>query len=157
MRFDDCFAKLMHHEGGLSKDKHDPGGATRYGISQKQYPRLNIDALTLLEAKEIYRKDYWNEIIADSLPKTIRYIVFDTAVNLGVDRAVRILQEIVGATVDGIVGAETIRESRGPHLNLVLKKYATERILYYAKLKHFNRYGRGWTRRVIDVVATSLR
>lgn len=38
--------------------KNDPGGKTKYGISQKAYPALNIKALTLNEVKKIYFRDY---------------------------------------------------------------------------------------------------
>ena len=97
-------------EGGSSveNDPNDPGGKTKYGISQKAFPNLNIDTLTLEEAKEIYRKNYWQACRCDELPFEFAVCVFDTAVNQGVNKAKRLLQIALGVTVDGVIGDKTI-------------------------------------------------
>ena len=59
MRFEDCIDKVLEHEGGYVNDPNDLGGETNFGVSKKAYPDLDIKNLTRDEAKEIYRKDYW--------------------------------------------------------------------------------------------------
>ena len=66
--FDQCFDKLIAHEGGYVNDARDPGGETKYGISKRAYPQVDIKALTLDAAKEIYKRDYWDAMGIDQLP-----------------------------------------------------------------------------------------
>ena len=40
-------------------DPHDPGGATRFGISKRSYPNLDIEGLTREEAVAVYYRDFW--------------------------------------------------------------------------------------------------
>ena len=76
---------VLSIEGGYSNDQNDPGGETRYGISKRSYPALDIAHLTVDQAKEIYKKDYWDKLSCDDLPNGIDVIAFDTAVNMGVN------------------------------------------------------------------------
>jgi lysozyme family protein len=87
MSFDQIMAFVLKHEGGYVNDPRDPGGETKYGISKRAYPRVNIKALTLEGAREIYRRDYWDRLggIEDDL---CRMAAFDTAVNCGISRAI---------------------------------------------------------------------
>ena len=59
MMFEEAFQILMDHEGGYANAKYDRGGETKYGISKRQYPDLDIENLTLEQARSIYFKDYW--------------------------------------------------------------------------------------------------
>ena len=64
MTFDQAFEKLLGHEGGFSDHPSDPGGATRYGITQR-VARLNgyigdMRELPIDKAKDIARREYWN-------------------------------------------------------------------------------------------------
>ena len=100
MNFDTAFEKLVGFEGDYSNDKDDPGGATRYGITE-QVARENgysgsMRELPLDFAKAVYKRKYWDAIQADSLPPAVRYAVFDSAVNSGVGQATRWLQRALG-------------------------------------------------------------
>ena len=44
--FDKALALVLHHEGPFSSDPRDPGGPTKFGISQRAYPSLDIPNLT---------------------------------------------------------------------------------------------------------------
>lgn len=90
------------------EDPDDPGGLTKYGIDKAAHPNVDIRNLTEEEAKEIYYRDYYLASGADKFPDGIADIVFDISVNNGKDRAIKILQEAVGTTVDGVLGPETI-------------------------------------------------
>ncbi len=57
--FDTAVTKTLIHEGGsrVTDDPDDRGGLTRYGISQRSYPDLDIRNLTEDQAKEVYKRD----------------------------------------------------------------------------------------------------
>lgn len=78
-----CIEFVLAEEGGTVNDPHDPGGLTKYGISQRSYPDVDILRLTLDDATAIYRRDYWDKIRGDELPAGIDLLVFDSAVNQG--------------------------------------------------------------------------
>ena len=92
-KFEKAFAYVIENEGGYVFDKNDPGGATKYGISQRAYPTLNIKALTLDEAKKIYYCDYWLRGKFEQIPdENVATQVFDFAVNLGIRASTIVLQ-----------------------------------------------------------------
>lgn len=74
-------------KGGYTKDPKDPGGETKYGISKRAHPELDIENLTPEQALRIYLNDYWFPSGADDLPYPACLIVFDTAFLCGVGRA----------------------------------------------------------------------
>lgn len=76
-------------EGGYVNDPVDPGGETKYGISKRAYPHLDIKNLTREGANEIYYTDYWLAAGCDSLPVPLCMVAFDSAVNHGVSWAKR--------------------------------------------------------------------
>jgi len=80
-------------DGGYTNDPSDPGGETKWGISKKAHPELNIKELTIAEALNIYKKDYYDCYAArtpalnlDLCPPDYAVAVFDTGVNCGVNR-----------------------------------------------------------------------
>lgn len=145
-------------EGGISNNLNDPGGLTKYGISQAAYPNLDITSLTLEAVKVLYRRDYWDMCKCSELPAALAVIVFDTAVNLGVSEAIRILQrslKISGTPeiiIDGIIGGKTLRavsETTAKHnLNC---SYLVNRVLKYSEFAGFTHFGKGWIRRVVNL------
>jgi lysozyme family protein len=80
---------VLRWEGGatLTRDPDDPGGTTKYGISQRAHPDVDVAALTEPQAKRIYHADYWLEIDGDALPWPLCLAAMDYAVNSGVSRA----------------------------------------------------------------------
>ena len=72
-------------DDGYVNDPHDPGGETKYGISKKAYPMLDIKNLTIDDALALYYRDYWG--LAKSLVFPMNLCVFDCAVNQGTKRA----------------------------------------------------------------------
>lgn len=146
--FDRALALVLRHEGGLVDDPRDPGGLTNLGISQRAYPNVDIRSLDQAGAGAIYRRDYWDAIKADQLPEGLAICVFDAAVNMGVDRAIRLLQKACSVQVDGILGPNTLRAaSRLPD---AVARFSAERALAYTGIRNFDIYGRGWLRRTIS-------
>lgn len=108
--WDEAIDFTLRMEGGAKaeNDPNDPGGLTKFGISQRAFPNLDIANLTLDEAKKIYRHNYWEACRCDELPRALAIAVFDTAVNQGVGKAKRLLQIALNVDVDGIIGDKTI-------------------------------------------------
>src|SRR4051812_42260066 len=100
VNFDVAFDRLINHEGNYVNNPADPGGETKFGISKRAYPNVDIKNLTRDQAKEIYRKDFWN-VVGDSVDAAIRFQVFDFAVNAGIQTAIRKLQDAVNMADDG--------------------------------------------------------
>lgn len=95
-------------EGGYSNRTKDKGGETKFGISKRSYPKLDIKNLNRKQAREIYKTDYWNKIQGDNLPPDVARVVFDMAIHAGVSAASKHLQLAIGAKPDGIVGRRTL-------------------------------------------------
>lgn len=109
--FETAITFVLGEEGGYGDDPADNGGATKYGISQRAYPDLDIKHLTVDQAKAIYLRDYWQPCQCDLLPPAIACAVFDTAVNMGTGAAIRFLQQALRVSVDGLIGPVTLRHA----------------------------------------------
>lgn len=156
-RFDDVFQRVIGHEGGYVNDPNDPGGETKFGISKRSYPKLTIAALTIDDAKTIYRTDYWAKVMADELPVPIDEYVFDFAVNSGVQTASNALQGAVGALRDGSIGPKTIEAVKRTPVRNILRLLFVERAMVFALSPKDNLYGRGWFARLFDKTELALR
>ncbi len=143
-------------EGGHVNDPHDPGGETKFGISQRAYPRLSIGQLSKDDACEIYRKDYWDKVSGDDLPSRIAVAVFDCAVNQGVRRAKRLLQRALRVRVDGRIGPITRAAIASANEDALLLDFLSHRLRAYAGTRNSKRYMRGWSRRVLALHAFVL-
>ena len=78
--FPRCIDRILAEEGGLSHHPRDPGGLTKFGISQRTYPDLDIRHLTRAQARAIYQRDFWQPLRADDLPPGLDLLVLDRAV-----------------------------------------------------------------------------
>lgn len=146
--FDDYIERVLSHEGGYVNDARDPGGETKFGIAKRSYPSVDIKGLTRDAAKAIYKRDFWDRVKADTLPRQFAFQALDAAVNHGIGNAVRWMQRAVGAADDGVIGPVTLgKVQRFDPADLVLL-FNAERLEFYAKLQNFDAFGRGWTRRV---------
>ena len=89
--FDRAVTFVLLMEGGYVNDPDDPGGETNHGISKRSYPNLDIRSLTIDDAKTIYKRDYWDKCSCDNLNYGMDVCVFDTAVNMGVNTAIALM------------------------------------------------------------------
>lgn len=145
--FDICFEFTLNEEGGLSNDKYDAGGKTKYGISHAAYPELDIENLTIEDAKAIYERDYWNKVYGEELPLPLALYTFDVAVNSGPHRAITMLQSVVGAKQDGVLGAKTLESVGRANLPLAVEQFHNAREAYFRSRPTFDHFGRGWLKR----------
>jgi lysozyme family protein len=147
-RFTRAIERVLAHEGGFVDNPDDPGGKTRWGISQRTYPHLDIATLTRTQAIALYRRDAWTPIRGDALPEAVAFQVLDAAVNHGVLRAVGWLQQTLGVRVDGVVGPATRAAAADADPIALILAYNAARLEFYARLRTFPTFGRGWTRRI---------
>lgn len=156
MSFDKSLSIVLTFEGGYSNDPHDPGGETKFGISKKAYPTLDIKALTKDDASILYKRDYWDKCHCDRWAPGVALLVFDTAVNMGIHTAIILLQHVSGANPDGIIGPRTIEAVGRLSPSKLIQDYAAMRMLRYTNNPNWPEYKKGWTRRLFTVVTTAL-
>lgn len=131
--FNKSFNKLILTEGGYVNDPHDKGGETYLGISRVHHPDslmwpiiddikkvygtkgitkiLKENKVITDEAKEIYKKDYWDIFTLDDVKnQRIAHEIFDDAVNRGVKGATKTLQLILGMDITGNITNDLIKE-----------------------------------------------
>lgn len=146
--FDSLIQRVLLAEGGYVNDARDPGMETKYGISKRSYPDVDIKALTRDQAIAIYRRDFWERVQGDKLPRTFAFQALDAAVNHGIGNSVRWMQRAAGVADDGVIGPMTLAAvSRADPADLVLL-FNAERLAFYTKLSTFDAFGRGWINRV---------
>lgn len=150
MEFRDAVEIILKHEGGYVNDPNDPGGETKYGISKRAYPDVDIKNLTLDQAKQIYLTDYWNRCQCDNLPAMVRMHVFDAAVNSGVVQAAKWLQRAVRVVDDGRIDARTIMACRLSDPAVTVMRICAYRLQFLTGLGSWKHYGKGWVNRITD-------
>lgn len=150
LTFDEAFERLIGHEGSYVNDPADPGGETKWGISKRTYPNVNIKALTQEAAKAIYLRDFWYPL--NEADPAIKFQVFDFAVNGGLSAAIKVLQSAVNATPDGKWGPISTARLAAMDKNDVLLRFNARRLRYYTSLRAElkARYLSGWVNRVAD-------
>lgn len=154
--FDACLAEVLRHEGGYVNHPSDPGGETNFGISRRAYPGEDIRGMTRVRAAEIYRRDYWDAVQGDDLPAGLDLVAFDAAVNSGVSRGAKWLQQAVGVAVDGVVGPATVQAARGANVAQAAQAATAARLTFLRGLRTWGTFGRGWSSRVQSVRTTAL-
>lgn len=178
MEFEDALAHTLEFEGGYANDTADPGGETYKGISRRAHPawpgwvlveeakkgsggkasaidaRLRGDQRVETLVEELYRKSYWDPL--GELPGRVRMKAFDVAVNAGLGRAARILQEAAnalgaGIRVDGIIGPATRAAVSSRPEDEVVGAMAKAQASFYEAIVRANpargKFLRGWLRR----------
>lgn len=153
--FDECFRVLLGHEGDFVDHPADPGGATRWGVTER-VARANGYAGHMRdypesEAKRVYHASYWAPLRADELPPTLRHAAFDAAVNSGVKQSIKWLQRAVGARDDGVIGSETLAMARAALPDFIKRRMLAQRLRFMTDLKTWPHFSRGWARRIADL------
>lgn len=158
MNFDIAFDRLIGHEGEFTDNPNDRGNwtkgrigagklnGTKFGISAMSYPNLDIKNLTIQQAREIYRRDFWGR--SDELPDAVRFDFFDSAVNSGYVQAVKWLQKALGVVEDGIIGPKTMLAARIIDPQKLAKRFNGIRLMSMTDMGAWSSFGKGWARRI---------
>ncbi len=150
--FDKAFDLLIGNEGGYVNNPSDPGGETNWGItrtvaSDNGYTE-SMKLMPKETAKQIYKKMYWDKLQCDQLGFSVAFQLFDAGVNHGNFQAVKFLQRALSVVDDGVIGAKTIAATNSLDDLQIVMLFNAERIEFYAALKTFSTFGKGWVRRV---------
>jgi len=140
--------RILGHEGGYVNDPNDPGGETKWGISKRSYPNLDIASLTIEDAVEIYLRDFLRPLKFDRLPDGIAFQLFDFAVNSGVKNAIMHIQDALGLKEDGIIGLQTITKMNQLSESDAIMLILSARIKYLIGLRTWDKFSKGWMNRI---------
>jgi uncharacterized protein (TIGR02594 family) len=163
--YDASLARLLVHEGGYSNHPSDPGGPTNYGITIHDFRKYidrngtaaDVRAMTVEQAKTIYRRRYWDVQRCDQLPAGVDYAIFDYGVNSGIGRSGKVLRRVLGlsdgtsAITDEVIAAAGRRDPK-----VLASAICDERLAFLRGLGTWPTFGRGWSRRVAEVRAAAL-
>ena len=154
----------LHWEGGWSNHPADPGGATMRGVTQQVYdgyrqrrglPLRSVRNISEEELQTVYRKQYWDVVRGDDLPRGLDLAVFDFAVNSGPSRAVKFLQKILGVRVDGQLGEATLQAIRNwaatKGVESLAVKLTDNRLAWLKTLGTWSTFGKGWSNRIKSI------
>lgn len=171
MNRDQAIGLMIRLEGGYVCNAKDPGGATKYGITQRTLDSLqgklpglptNVAGLTEDNARAIYQAVDWAQIHGDDLPAGLAPLMLNSAVNQGEPTAVRLLQCCVGVAQDGVIGPGTLAAVRSWH-----SKYSPDQTLgeefaalvavrYASLAAREGTFELGWFRRLFRVYTLAL-
>ena len=168
-RFDACLALILRFEGGYSNDPADPGGATNLGITQKElsaycyahgFPAMDVRDLSAYRASQIYQAGYWAPCHCDYLPPGLDVVMFDSAVNCGVGRAIGWMQGVMGIPVTEMFDAAA---SQAYHVYVELHGSQSlaagvlaRRVAYYHEIGDngpLHKFEAGWENRVSELAS----
>lgn len=121
-KFENFAGKLLRLEGGYVNHPLDRGGPTKYGVILTVWQEHghdkdgdgDIDAedikkLSEGDAKYIAKKIFWDYFLADLiLNQSLAEFIVDWGYNSGRKTVAKIVQRVAKATVDGIVGPQTV-------------------------------------------------
>lgn len=163
--FEQCLALVLKHEGGFVNHPKDPGGMTNLGVTKKVWEEwvghpvdeAAMRALGPSDVAPLYKKNYWDKIKGDQLPIGVDYACFDLAVNSGVGRAAKTLQQAVGVSADGVIGPATLDAVEAANPRDLATEICDIRLKFLQSLPIFATFGKGWTRRVSEVEETAFK
>jgi len=154
---------VLRWEGGFVDDPDDRGGRTNKGVTQRVYnkwlenqsqPGKDVLNISDNEVSVIYEQNYWLRAKCDRLRDSLDMAQFDTAINMGVNRAIKILQQAVGADVDGRFGPNTQKACDDCDIGTALIMYCDIREgLYrrFATVPRQAKFLKGWMNRLNDL------
>lgn len=165
MSFEKALAHVLKSEGGFVNHPNDPGKATNLGCTQAVWEEWcghpvtekTMRSLTPSDVAPLYRRKYWDKVKADSLPEGVDYCVFDTAINSGPGRAIKLLQGVVGVDQDGDIGPKTLGAVKSFDPKELIQDYSKRRLSFMMDLPAWQHFGKGWTNRVNDVEKLALQ
>jgi len=158
--FNKSFDRVIGHEGRFQKNPGDRGNwtsgkvrvgllkGTKFGISAMTYPELDIENLTVEQAKTIYYRDWWLELGMDKWKPALSYQLFDSAINHGMTNTSKMLQRGVGVDDDGKIGPNTRAAVNKMTLDDVLMYFLAERLDFMTYVGTWDTFSKGWARRI---------
>ena len=154
--FNAALRHVLMSEGGFVSHPSDPGGETNLGVTKRVWQdwvkrELQPDEMRHLTPEQVaplYKAKYWDAVHGDDLPAGVDLCVFDCAVNAGVSRAARFLQQAAKVTADGVIGPGTLKAVQEGSPAALIRDFCAQRELHYKSLETFPTFGKGWMARL---------
>lgn len=161
---------VLEDEGGYVNNPNDNGGPTNKGVTLANFRRFikpkgtidDLKRLTLEQARDVYKQQYWNAVRADELPRGVDYCVFDFAVNSGPARAKEYLQRALAqmglykGAIDKKIGPATLAAANAADPKVLINTICDMRMNFLKRLADWTHFERGWSNRVLGVRRDSL-
>lgn len=152
---------VLKHEGGFVNHPQDPGGMTNLGVTKAVWEswvghpvsEKDMRALTPEKVAPMYKRRYWDRVRGDELPSGVDLAVFDAAVNSGVGRGIKWLQEALDLEPDGNLTPAVLAAAEVRNPTQLVALICTYRLAYLMRLPTWPTFGRGWSKRVSNVVS----
>lgn len=146
---------VLELEGGFVDNRHDPGGATNYGISFRYLKGLSpqeadlnkdgevnlkdIKSMTKLQAEAFYRKNWWQKYEYNKINNVaIAIKILDMSVNMGGKQAHKLVQRACRACRQNLIDDGVLGEKSFEALNKMRQGFylpalrCTQAGFYYA-------------------------
>ncbi len=137
--FDYAVDIVLRAEGGLSNHKNDRGGLTKYGISQKAHPDIDVANLTERQAVQIYKERYWDKIHGiENMSRAQALVAFDSAVNHGVGYANGLVKASKGDVA-------TMIDRRETYYGQIVAKDQSQDVFYKGWMNRINKLAKEMT------------
>lgn len=159
----DIVADILKREKGYVNNPADRGGATNFGITTHTYrwwtknPNADVRNLTEAVAREILTDIYLVKPRIVELPEPVKSFMADWAVHSGPYMPIMAMQDILNVTVDGVIGAETLKAVHEADLSLLLRFLVRKRMLMIARIVQKSpiqaQFLVGWTERVLSFLS----
>lgn len=163
--FEGAIDIILDVEGGFQKIATDPGNwtggsigsgslkGTKFGISAAQYPSLDIESLSVEDARRIYRRDYYDRYKLHRLPQALVLPVLDAVIHEGPFHAISRLQRLIGVQADGVLGPATASVLAATAIDgPLIWAYHSDRLERFAG----HPFAQGFAKRVLYIAQMSL-
>lgn len=172
---DEALAFTFQNEGGYVNHPADPGGATNFGIIQRNLDRWNgahpelrypgdVKNITRDQAAAIYRADYWRW--DDITEPAIGIKLFDIGVNCGTGTSIKLLQKAINALaqppidVDGKLGPATLAAANAQPGKALMQALCDVQKDYYLAIIASNPsqavFKEGWLKRAARIPEVAI-
>jgi len=162
--YEQAITQVLKDEGGYTNESTDPGGPTNWGITihdARTYWKSNatsqdVKTMPRSVAEDIYIKHYAGPINYDSLPAGVDYTIFDYAINSGISKSIKTVQELIGVPIDGTMGPITLAKINSSDPISLIHAIYIERLKFLKTLHTWSTYGHGWTNRCNNGLSLAL-
>lgn len=167
-KWEQCIRFLLQHEGGFQNRADDPGNwtggrvgsgklvGTNFGISAASFPLIDIENITMEEAKNIYRNNYYLAASCHTMPYPLALAVFDGCVNQGLGWATRQLQHVLGVQTDGVIGPVTQEAIVLSYGRKIVRLFIVRRLVRYASIQN-PAWLPNWFERMVELIEEVMK
>lgn len=158
---------ILKWEGGFVNDPADLGGATNMGVTiatyetyckKKGYPKPTVErlkAMTKDQWTDILKTMYWDRWKADEIKsQSVANILVDWVWASGL-YGIKIPQQVLGVTIDGIVGVKTIAALNSRDPRELFDSIVKERIAFIDRIcisrPANKKFKKGWLNRLNSI------